>query len=89
MITAQWATGRWGGKYRYYRCTKKNGRCSQKYLQEDALAMQTKEQLQSVSLPEMWAAYMLQRVEAWGKEDIHTSGTHVMQMKDDLRKLEA
>src|SRR3989344_4079460 len=37
MITAQWATGRWGGKYRYYRCTKKNGHCSQKYLQKDAL----------------------------------------------------
>jgi len=89
MITAQWATGRWGGKYRYYRCTKKNGHCSQKYLQEDALAMQTKEQLQSVSLPEMWAAYMLQLVEAWDKEDVHTSGTHAVQMKDDLRKLEA
>ena len=94
MITAQWTTGKCGGKYRYYRCTKKNGRCLQKYLQEDALALQVKEQLQSVSLPEMWAAYMLQRVElqrveAWEKEDVHISGTHAAQMKDDLRKLEA
>jgi hypothetical protein len=89
MITAQWATGKCGGKYRYYRCTKKNGHCTQKYLQEDALAMQTKEQLQSVSLPEAWTQHMLQRVEAWEKEEVHASGTHVVQMKDDLRKLEA
>lgn len=32
---------------------------------------------------------MLQRVEAWEKEDVHTSGTHAVQMKDNLRKLEA
>ena len=51
--------------------------------------MQTKEQLQSVSIPAAWTPYMLQRVEAWEKEDVHTSGTHAVQMKDDLRKLEA
>jgi DNA invertase Pin-like site-specific DNA recombinase len=52
MITAQWATGKCGGKYRYYRCTKKNGKCGQKYLMEYSLASQVKEQLQGVSLPE-------------------------------------
>jgi len=29
MITAQWATGKMGGRYRYYRCTKKKGNCGQ------------------------------------------------------------
>ncbi|PJC20782.1 MAG: hypothetical protein CO061_01530, partial [Candidatus Yonathbacteria bacterium CG_4_9_14_0_2_um_filter_47_74] len=33
MITAQWAKGH-GGLYRYYRCTKKNGKCGQGYLRE-------------------------------------------------------
>ena len=89
MITAQWTTGKCGGRYRYYRCTKKNGRCLQKYLQEDALALQVKEQLQSVSLPEAWADYMLANVQALEKVEVHASGTHAMQMKDDLRKLEA
>ncbi|KKS54978.1 MAG: Recombinase [Candidatus Magasanikbacteria bacterium GW2011_GWA2_42_32] len=89
MITAQWATNRWGSKYRYYRCTKKNGKCSQGYLQEDALAMQTKEHLQSVSLSETWTAYMLHKVEAWEKEDVHASGTHALRIKDDVKKLEA
>src|SRR3990167_7370226 len=34
MISAQWAINRWGTKYRYYRCSKKRGHCSQAYLQE-------------------------------------------------------
>ena len=37
-ITAQWAKGKSGGIYRYYRCTKKRGTCSQKYIQEKDLA---------------------------------------------------
>ena len=45
MITAQWCKGN-GGRYRYYRCTKKKGKCGQKYLVEHELARQVKEQLQ-------------------------------------------
>ena len=33
-ITAQFSRGKCGGIYRYYRCTKKKGVCSQKYIQE-------------------------------------------------------
>jgi len=35
-ITAQWVHGN-GGTYRYYRCTKRLGSCSQRYLREDLL----------------------------------------------------
>ncbi len=89
MITAQWATGKLGGKYRYYRCTKKKGKCGQGYLQEDSLALQVKEQLQSVSLPEAWADYMLKKVEVFEHEEIHASGNRLGQMKEDLKALEA
>ena len=89
MITAQWATNRFGKKYRYYRCTKKNGKCFQKYLEENALALQVKEQLQVVSLPEAWADYMLGKVENMEKESSHASESHLGQMKDDLKSLEA
>ena len=93
MITAQWCTGKSGNRYRYYRCTKKNGRCSQKYLQEDALAMQIKERLQSVSLPDDWADHMLVKVDEWDKEDKQSSGSRVERMKSEskeiVRKLDA
>ena len=38
-ITAQFAKGN-GGTYRYYRCTKKKGKCSQSYLREDLVLEQ-------------------------------------------------
>ncbi len=50
MFTAQWATGRSGLKYRYYRCTKKKGVCTQKYLREEKLLAQIKDRLQKISL---------------------------------------
>ena len=93
MITAQWCTGKSGNRYRYYRCTKKNGHCSQRYLQEDALALQLKEQLQSVSLPNDWADWMLGQVENWDKVDKQSSGSRAERMKtqskDTERKLDA
>ena len=89
MITAQWCTGKMGGRYRYYRCTKKKGKCSQRYLMEDVLALQVKEQLQSVALPEAWADYMLKKVEVFEHEETHASGNRLGQMKEDLKTLEA
>jgi site-specific DNA recombinase len=46
MITAQWAKGRLGGMYRYYRCTRKNGPCKEPYLQEKLLVERCLEKLQ-------------------------------------------
>jgi hypothetical protein len=56
---------------------------------EDALALQVKEQLQSVSLPEAWADYMLKKVEGFEHDEIHASGNRLGQMKEDLKTLEA
>ena len=39
MITAQWTKGH-GGLYRYYRCTRKAGECTEPYLQEKLLTAQ-------------------------------------------------
>ena len=63
MITAQWAKG----KYRYYRCTKKFGRCSQSYLREDLLVEQLKKRFQKVALCDEWAEKMLAKVDVWEK----------------------
>ncbi len=41
MVTAQWAKGRRGGLYRYYRCALSRGTiCTEKYLQEKAVTGQ-------------------------------------------------
>ena len=74
MLTAQWATGKTGLRYRYYRCTKKKGNCSQPYLREEALAEQIKERLHSISLCDRYTDWMLAEIE---KEDsIQTNLSH-------------
>jgi site-specific DNA recombinase len=73
MISAQWATGKSGGRYRYYRCSKKRGACTQPYVQEAELARKIQEQLQTISLPERYTDWMLEQVE---KEDKETVSAH-------------
>ncbi len=48
-ITAQYAKGN-GGIYTYYRCTKKRGACTERYISETMLAAQITDFLQKVSL---------------------------------------
>ena len=80
-ITAQWATGRHGGRYRYYRCTKKKGPCSQSYLREEALIQQLKTQLQTVALCDESVEYMLKKVASWEKEETSSSQSFVQNLQ--------
>ena len=82
MITAQWAKGH-GGLYRYYRCTKKNGKCGQGYLQEEKLVFQLREQLQSIKLPDDWFDYMTRKTDEWKKETKVSSVSLLGQIRDD------
>src|SRR3989344_5237235 len=59
MISAQWAKGN-GGLYRYYRCTRKHGHCTQPYIQEADLARQIKLKVQTIAIPEQWTTEMLE-----------------------------
>ncbi len=83
MITAQWATGKLGGRYRYYRCTKKKGKCSQKYLREDLLVLELKEQLQKISLPDEWTDFMLKKTDEWEKSEKYLSGSLLEQIRQN------
>lgn len=67
-IAAQFAHGH-GGTYRYYRCTKKLGKCGQRYLREDLLADQLKSRLQNVALRDDWAEKMNALVDVWEKDN--------------------
>ena len=67
-VTAQYAHGH-GGTYIYYRCTKRLGPCSQKYLRSDLLLEQLKERLEKIALKDEWSNYMLAEVEKWEKQN--------------------
>jgi len=89
MFTAQWATGKCGGRYRYYRCTKKKGSCSQGYVREDVLAEQLKEQLHTISLCDAYIAYMLEKMEEWEKAESSASQSGVQNLSDSIKASEA
>ena len=89
MITAQWAQGKCGGRYRYYRCTKKKGKCSQGYVREDVLASQLKERLQSISLCDSYASYMLGKVDEWEKSENVSSQSDVQNLSVEIKANEA
>jgi hypothetical protein len=87
-ITAQLATGKCGGRYRYYRCTKKKGNCGQKYLQEKELSTQLKERLQKVAVCDEWTDKFLRKVDEWEKETTCSSQTFVQNLKAKQNEVE-
>ena len=89
MITAQWATGKSGGRYRYYRCTKKRGNCVQGYLREDILLEQMRKRLQTIALPDADTSRMMLQVDTWEREEVASSGNSVERHKEKLVQIEA
>jgi len=71
-VTAQYAHGN-GGTYRYYRCTKRLGPCSQRYLREDLLATQLRDKLSKVALYPNWTEKMRAQVDIWEKEQTQSA----------------
>ena len=85
MISAQWATNRWGTKYRYYRCSKKRGYCSQSYIQETELVRQISAQLQTISLCDRYTDWMLEQVKIWEREEIGASQSELQNLSDSIK----
>ena len=85
MISAQWATNRWGTKYRYYRCSKKRGYCSQAYLQETELVRQISAQLQTISLCDRYTDWMLEQVKIWEREEIGVSQSELQHLSNSIK----
>src|SRR3990167_10696984 len=84
MITAQYATNRFGTRYTYYRCTKKSGKCSQPYLSAEALTAQAHTLLQSVSLPLEEIEGMEKQINVWESESISSRGEVAQNLKSKL-----
>ncbi len=87
-ITACNVTGRHGNKFRYYRCTKKKGKCSQGSLQEQQLAGQLKKELQKITIADNWTDKMLQQILVWEKEEAGSSQTSIQNLKNSLSEIQ-
>ncbi len=85
MISAQWATGKSGGRYRYYRCSKKRGKCSQPYVQEQALADKIKARLQTISLCDRYTDWMLAEVQNMEREEVSASQSEVQNLSAKIK----
>ena len=86
-ITAQFAKGN-GGIYRYYRCTKKLGKCFQPYIREDLLTGQLKGKLQKVALCEDLKEKMLVQISIWEKEDRRSSHAFSQNLSNKITEIE-
>ncbi|MBU1130738.1 recombinase family protein [Patescibacteria group bacterium] len=84
MITAQWAKK----KYRYYRCSKKLGKCSQRYLSENLLILQLKQRLQTAALCDDWADKMLSKIDLWEKEEAQSAQSSAQNLDVKLKDTE-
>ena len=84
-ITAQYAHG-CGGTYRYYRCTKRLGPCSQRYLREDLMATQLKDSLSKVALCQDWTEKMRAQVDIWEKEQDQSSKSFAQNLELKIKE---
>ena len=88
MISAQWATGKSGGRYRYYRCSKKRGKCSQPYIQENELAERIKSNIESISLPDRYTGWMLTKVDEWERDETVASASDFQNLSSKIKEAE-
>ena len=86
-ITAQYAHGN-GGTYRYYRCTKRLGPCSQKFLQEYEVAEQIKEQLQQVAISDAQRDQAEEKINEWEKEENKNNSGYAQNLENGLSQAE-
>ena len=87
-ITGCFAVGKSGRIFRYYRCTKKKGECSQGCLQEKFLAEQVKQKLQTITSPEDDTDKMLAQVSVWEKEENNSEQVSIQKQKIKARDIQ-
>ena len=87
MMSAQWAKGH-GGLYRYYRCTRKKGKCGEPYIQESYLQSQIIEKIKTIALPDNWTNQMLEYLDQEKKNESKSAGTFVQEINTKIALLQ-
>ncbi len=75
-------------EYVYYRCVKKKGDCSQKYVPQAELESQLRETVSRFSLPESWKVKMLEMADRDGKKDKQFAFGELQSLSITLSELE-
>src|SRR3989338_975748 len=86
-ITAERKIKKSGKKYHYYHCTfkSKTQKCSQtRFLREEILTEQVKENCRKISLSDDWREKYLERVSLWEKENSQSSNLFAQNLKTEL-----
>jgi len=76
-------------KFTYYRCTKRNTACSQKYIREEALIRQTRGIFQKVSLRDDWTANILKELEKDKAHNVQPSRPHQQNLEHEIDTIES
>ena len=76
-------------EFTYYRCTKRNTICSQKYIREEALAKQIRGIFQKVSLCDNWTANILKELERDKTRDVQSSHPHQQNLEHEITAIES
>ncbi|MCX5692179.1 MAG: recombinase family protein, partial [Candidatus Omnitrophica bacterium] len=75
-------------EFTYYRCTKRNTICSQKYIREEALTKQIRGIFQKVSLCDDWTTKILKELEKDRLRDVQSSHPHQQNLEHDISILD-
>src|SRR3989339_275151 len=73
----------------YYRCTKKKGKCDEKYLREETLLEQVRRIVEQVTLPESWAQNMLAELDREKGHNVSDSRAAVRCLVQEKSEIEA
>src|SRR3990172_5988466 len=72
----------------YYRCTKKKGVCTQKYIREEFLAEQANDIIKKVSLPSEWKEFMLAELDKEQASSFHSDALFFQNLKNKIKSVE-
>src|SRR2546428_357559 len=87
MMTAQWAKGH-GGLYRYYRCTRKSGNCTEPYVQEKEVQRQCSEALLPLALTSEQAAEAYNVIDEQSAKDSQSLLTEIEGLDDKMTPIQ-
>ena len=83
-ITGERQIKKSGLVFRYYRCTKKNSKCSQTFVREEKLISQVDKVFSKVALKDDWTNKMLKQIEIWKADNIQSSALAIKEIEKEL-----
>jgi site-specific DNA recombinase len=77
-----------GLRFGYYRCSKRSKRqkCTQRYVRQEDLAEQVKEQVALCILPDEWKEKFLEKIQSWKQEALSLSASTIEALRTDLER---